>query len=86
MPLVSGINKERTAAINPRVPNTVFENPVQTVPSRPNMSGEIAPPTLAAEEQRPTAEPRTHVGYSSALELMITFLILRRFKITLIYG
>jgi len=70
-PCVSGMNKERTAAINPRVPNTVFENPVQTVPSRPKISGEIAPPTLAAEEQRPTAEPRTQVGYNSALKFRL---------------
>ena len=48
--------------MNPSVPNTVLEKPFQTVPSSPKISGEMAPPTRAAEEQRPTADPRTHVG------------------------
>ena len=51
--------------INDSVPKTVFENHGM-VASIPKMSGDKAPPTRAIDEQNPTAEDRTHVGYNSA--------------------
>ena len=51
--------------INDSVPKTVFENQ-GIVASIPKMSGDKAPPTRAMDEQNPTAEDRTQVGYNSA--------------------
>ena len=43
----------------------MFENH-GIVASIPKMSGDRAPPTRAMDEQNPTAEDRTQVGYNSA--------------------
>ena len=51
--------------IKERAPKTVFENQ-GIVASIPKMSGDRAPPTRAMDEQNPTAEDRTQVGYNSA--------------------
>ena len=51
--------------MNESKPNTVLENQGLSW-SNPKIRGESAPPTRAQLEQKPTAELRTHVGYSSA--------------------
>ena len=43
------------------MPKNVFENQ-GILSSRPNIRGEMAPPIRPPAEQRPSADPRTHVG------------------------